>query len=297
MEWVDARGELRREDVTGPNAPPWAGGLPVSLGSFGIVTRLWLRTVPAYAVAQVVYEQVALDKLVASLPDVLAGADSVSVFTRWREDEGSRIWCKRRLASDGQVGPDSAGPPWWAHTAADGPRHPVPGIAPDRCTPQGGLAGRWHERLPHFRPTATPSMGSELQSEYFVGREDATAAGALLCGLARDRSSAFFRALAVSEVRSVAGDRCWLSPAFERDSVAFHFTWLDEPDTVARAIEAIEELLAPFDPRPHWGKLFGASPTSLWSRLPRLGEAAELGRRLDPAGLFSNDFSRALLRG
>lgn len=297
MEWVDATGELRRAEVAGPDAPPWAEGLPVSLGSFGIVTRLWLRTVPAYALAQVVYERVALDELLASLPEVLAGAYSVSAFTRWREEEGSRIWCKRRVATGGQVGPEPGRPPWWARTPADGPRHPVPGMPPDRCTPQRGLPGPWHERLPHFLSTATPSMGNELQSEYFVGRDHATAAGEALRTLATDRSSAFVRALAVSELRSVAGDRRWLSPAFERDSIAFHFTWLDEPDTVAPAIEAVEELLAPFDPRPHWGKLFGVRPASLRARLPRLGEAAELRRCLDPAGLFSNDFTRDVLRG
>lgn len=297
VEWVDATGELRREELTGPDAPPWAVGLPVSLGSLGIVTRLWLETVPSYEVAQVVYERVALDELVASLPDVLAGAHSVSVFTRWREDEGSRIWCKRRLAASGQVEADPSCRPWWARTAADGPRHPVPGMPPERCTPQLGVPGPWHERLPHFLPTATPSLGNELQSEYFVGRDHATPVGEALCGLGRDRSSAFVRALAVSELRSVAGDRCWLSPAFERDSVAFHFTWLDDPDTVARAVEAVEELLAPFEPRPHWGKLFATTPASLRARLPRLGDAADLRRHLDPAGVFSNNLTREVLGG
>lgn len=297
VEWVDATGELRREDVTGPDAPSWAAGLPVSLGSLGIVTRLWLRTVPTFSVAQIVYEQVPLDELVASISEVLAGAHSVSIFTRWRASEGSRIWCKRRVTGGGRVEPDPGERPFWAQTVADGPRHPVPGMPPDRCTPQLGRPGPWYERLPHFLPTATPSMGDELQSEYFVGREHATAAAEALRSLGDDPASELRRVLAVSEVRSVAGDPCWLSPAFDRDSVAFHFTWLDEPDAVDRAIEAVEEVLAPFAPRPHWGKLFAARPASLRSRLPRLGAAGELRRQLDPAGVFSNDLVREVLGG
>src|SRR5687767_15320298 len=30
----------------------------------------------------------------------------------------------------------------------------------------------------------------------------------------------------VSEVRTIAADDQWLSPAYERDSVAIHFTWI-----------------------------------------------------------------------
>jgi len=51
----------------------------------------------------------------------------------------------------------------------------VPGMPPENCTEQLGLPGPWHLRLPHFRLEFTPSSGDELQSEYLVPREQASA--------------------------------------------------------------------------------------------------------------------------
>ena len=77
----------------------------------------------------------------------------------------------------------------------------------------------------HFRADATPSAGDELQSEYLVARADAPdavrAVGALAAALAP--------LVLVSEVRSVAADDLWISPAYGRSSVAIHFTWRARP--------------------------------------------------------------------
>ena len=98
----------------------------------------------------------------------------------------------------------------------DGGRHGTgpsdPGLSPDACTVQLGRPGPWHERLLHFRADVTPSVGDELQSEYFVARGDAP-------GAVRGRAIAARTAGAlvlVSEVRSVAADEFWISPAYGR---------------------------------------------------------------------------------
>ena len=41
---------------------------------------------------------------------------------------------------------------------------------------QGGKAGRWLDRLPHFKLEFTPSNGEELQSEFLLPFGDAVAA-------------------------------------------------------------------------------------------------------------------------
>ena len=69
--------------------------------------------------------------------------------------------------------------------------------------------------------------------------------------------------LQVSEVRTVAADGLWLSPSYRRDSVALHFTWVKDPAAVTPVLAAVEDALAPFDARPHWGKLFGVDPDTL----------------------------------
>src|SRR5205823_5675351 len=62
--------------------------------------------------------------------------------------------------------------------------------------------------------------------------------------------------LQVSELRSIAGDRLWMSPQYRRDTLAIHFTW--KPVDVGRVLERLEDALAPFEARPHWGKVFHA---------------------------------------
>jgi xylitol oxidase len=153
----------------------------------------------------------------------------------------------------------------------------------DPVTQQLGVPGPWHERLPHFRPGYTPSSGEELQSEYLVPRGRAVEALAALNPIADLIASV----LQIAEIRTVAADEEWLSPAYQRDSAAFHFTWRKDPAAVTPVLAAIEERLAPFGARPHWGKLFVMEPTALYPRLP---DFRKLLTRYDPAGKFRNDF-------
>ena len=125
----------------------------------------------------------------------------------------------------------------------------------DNTTVQGGIPGPWNERLPHFRFDEIPSNGDEIQSEYFVAREDALAALRALEPIAHD----FTPHLLISELRSVAADHLWLSPAYERDSLTIHFTWKNQPDAVRRLLPTIEDALRPFSARPHWAKWFPPS--------------------------------------
>ena len=53
----------------------------------------------------------------------------------------------------------------------------------------------------------------------------------------------------------------------------------------------IEAILAPFEPRPHWGKLFMPSPAPLYPRLPAF---RALRASLDPERVFANAFDAQL---
>ncbi|MFC7761988.1 D-arabinono-1,4-lactone oxidase [Catellatospora bangladeshensis] len=74
--------------------------------------------------------------------------------------------------------------------------------------------------------------------------------------------------LLVSEIRSIAADRLWLSPAYGRDSIAFHFTWIADDAAVAPVVAAVEDRLVPLGARPHWGKLFGVDPAAVRAQYP-----------------------------
>lgn len=279
LELVTADGgtlALRRGDADFP-------GAVVCVGALGVVTRLTLDLVPAFDVQQWVYEELPEATLTESFDEVMAAAYSVSVFTDWRPGPVGQVWLKERVGAEG---PRRAPDRRFGARLADGPRHPIPGVPAGNCTRQLGAAGPWHRRLPHFRLEFTPSNGDELQSEYFVAREDAAAAYEAV-GRLRDRIAPL---LQISEIRSVAGDDLWLSPAGGRDSVAFHFTWVPDTAAVAPVLREIEEALAPFGARPHWGKVFSTDPGVLRTLYGRYEDFEKLVARHDPSGTFRNDF-------
>jgi alditol oxidase len=249
----------------------------VNLGALGVVTRVGLAVEPAYDIRQYVYEGLPWAELTAHLDAILAAAYSVSVFTDWR---ASQVWAKLRAD---QPTPDLSG--LGAHPAS-GQRHPIAGHPAGSCTAQLGEPGPWHQRLPHFRLEFTPSSGAELQSEYLVAREDAPTALAALHQLA-DRIGPV---LQVSEIRSIAADRLWLSPSYGRASVGIHFTWIADGAAVAPVLAAVEERLAPYGPRPHWGKLSGIPPRDVRAAYPRAADFQRLRASLDPTGRFVNDW-------
>jgi xylitol oxidase len=257
-------------------------GIVVGLGALGIVTRLTLDTVPAFDIRQYVYEDLPFEQVTRHFDEIMASAYSVSLFTDWRAPRIRQAWLKRRAdATDGWT----AGPRWMGGRLADGPRHPVPGMPPAHCTEQLGVPGPWHERLPHFRPEFTPSNGDELQSEYLLPR------AAAIDGLDALRSIAGMLApvVQITEIRTVAPDELWLSPSYRRDTVAFHFTWINDGAAVEPVLARVAEGLAPLHARPHWGKLFVTAPRILRELYPRLDDFRRLTGRYDPAGKFRND--------
>ncbi|MGV9904626.1 FAD-binding protein [Streptomyces sp. NPDC003388] len=256
-------------------------GAVTSLGALGVVTALTLELEPAYEVEQHVFTELPLAGL--DYEAVAGAAYSVSLFTDWREPGFRQVWVKRRTD---QAPVDF---PWG--TAATGAMHPVPGMPAVNCTAQFGEPGPWHERLPHFRAEFTPSSGAELQSEYLLPRPAALDA---LHALDAVRATVA-GVLQTCEVRTVAADPQWLSPAHGRDSVALHFTWIEDTPAVLPVVRRVEEALEPFDARPHWGKVFTVPPAELRRRYPRLAAFRDLARSLDPTGKFSNAFVREVL--
>jgi xylitol oxidase len=130
----------------------------------------------------------------------------------------------------------------------------------------------------------TPSAGDEIQSEYLVARRHAVAAIDALLGV----RSMVAPLVQVSEIRTIAADRLWMSPQYGQDTIGFHFTWQPDQPAVERALVEIERVLAPFSFRPHWGKLFLAEAETIGPRYPRVNDFAALVRRFDPRGAFRN---------
>lgn len=277
---VGPEGEIR--ELSRAADPDQLRGAVVALGGLGIVVDITLDIEPAFDVAQRVYTGLPLDRLAEDVDAVFAAAYSVSVFTDWHSGEGA-AWLKSRVDHDG---PGPAPHRWLGARLAERPHHPVPGVPPLYCTEQLGVPGPWHERLPHFRANFTPSHGEEVQSELLLPRAAAPEAFAALRRLGHRMAPV----LQVSEVRTVAADDLWLSPAYGRDTVALHFTWVKDADAVLPVIAAVEAALMPLGARPHWAKLTTTAPGEIAALYERSADFRDLLRDHDPAGKFRNPF-------
>lgn len=258
-------------------------GAVVGLGALGVAVRLTLDIAPTYQVRQVVYERLPVARLDEGFAAIMGSGYSVSLFTDWRSDHVNQVWVKRRVTDEAMA--DAAAELYGA-TLATAKLRILRNLPTDPYTEQMDIPGPWHERLPHFVPTGLADEGAEIQSEYFVPREHAPAAFRALYEI-RDQIGALMGA---SEVRSIAADDLWMSMFYGRDAVAFHFTWLPDWERVRALLPAIEERLAPFDARPHWGKTFAMPASRLRELYPKLADFRALVREFDPAGKFRNAF-------
>jgi alditol oxidase len=275
VEFVRADGEVVRVD----SADDDFGGSVLALGALGVVTRMTLAVRPSFRLRQDVWLDAPLESALQHYDEIMSSGYSVSMFS----DPGSpgvmnKIWIK----SDPAAAP-ADGSRWSARPAAV-PQHPITGQDARAATEQLGVAAAWHERLPHFRLAFTPSSGDEQQTEYLLPREHAPDAISAVLGLHLDH------VLQVAEFRTVAADDLWLSPCHDRATAAVHFTWNDDDAAVSDAIAQVERALAPYDARPHWGKVFRADPGRVRPHYPRLADFQALAARHDPDRRFGNEF-------
>ena len=284
LELVTASGEV----LTASRGDPDFDGLVVGLGALGAVTRVTLDVEPAYQVRQRTFQDLPWTSLFERFDEVTSAGYSVSLFTRWTATV-DQVWVKSRVTEQ----PEEVRGDLLGAVPATADRHPILGIDPVNCTPQLGVPGPWSDRLPHFRMGFTPSSGEELQSEYHVPRRHAVPALQALLALG-DRIRPV---LQVSELRTVAADRLWMSPQHGQDTMAVHFTWLPDLAAVEPVLAAVETALDPFEARPHWGKLFLADAAAMARRYPRLPDFAGLAGRLDPRGVFINAWLRRHVLG
>jgi alditol oxidase len=255
-------------------------GAVVNLGALGIVTSVTLKIQPAFQVRQFVYLGLPFSSLESHFDDIVSSAYSVSLFTCWKSDFIDQVW--QKCTDLDRAVPVSL----FGATLATKKMHPLPDHSAENCTDQLGEPGSWHERLAHFKMDFTPSSGEELQSEYIIPRRHAIAALSAVNAI-RDVISPV---LHVSEVRTAASDSLWLSSSYDVDVVCIHFTWKKMWDVVRTILPVIEEVLAPYGARPHWGKLFAMEADRVCDLYPKMDDFEALAARLDPNEKFRNEF-------
>ena len=255
--------------------------LVVGLGAIGVITKVTLDIQPTFMMRQYVYEQLPMIQLKDHFNEIMSAGYSVSLFTDWQTESINEVWIKR-LDNDKTVD----GKDFFGAKASTKNMHPIAALSAENCTEQMGVSGPWYERLPHFKMGFTPSSGEELQAEYFVPMKHAVEAIQAVARMGKQIGPHLF----ISEIRTIAADDLWMSPCYQQDCIAIHFTWKPQWDAVSRLLPVIEKELAPFQARPHWGKLFTMNQTQLHSHYKKLPDFKKLVAQYDPKGKFRNEF-------
>jgi xylitol oxidase len=250
-------------------------GAVVGLGGLGVVTKLTLDLTPTFEVRQDFYANLPLARLESQFEAIMSSAYSVSLFTDLRSPHVDQVWLKTRIPGGVLAAPE---PTWFEATLQ---------------TERMGVPGPWHERLPHFQIGQLSSIGYMLQSEYMVPRKYAVEALRVISGLREQ----VVPLLLSCEVRTIAADTLWMSPFYRQDCVAIHFNWKIDWPGVSKLLPQIEEGLAPFKARPHWGKLFAMPAKHVQSLYERLPDFQQLLRDYDPRGKFRNAFLDTFIFG
>ncbi len=260
----------------------------VGLGALGIITEVTLAVQPTYMMRQQVFVKLPLAQLKDHFMEIVSAGYSVSLFTDWQSDSINEVWIKDKVNPEIKYRGIEE---FYGARAAIKDLHPIIELSAENCTPQMGVPGPWYERLPHFKMGFTPSSGKELQSEYFIPQQHAVEAILAIQKLGKQIGPHLF----ITEIRTIASDQLWLSPCRNQDSVTIHFTWKQEWDEVSKLLPLIEKELNPFNPRPHWGKLFTIPPAVLDARYEKLNDFKKFASTYDPKGKFRNDFLNGII--
>jgi xylitol oxidase len=285
IEFIDAQGTVQY--LSREQNKEQFGGVITHLGALGVITKLTLDLQPAYEVQQTVYQYLPVNNLLANFKEVMSRGYSVSLFTDYQLDTVNQVWIKSKVGETSVSIPDE----YYGARKADRNLHPIVELSAVNCTEQMGVPGPWYDRLPHFKMDFTPSSGKELQSEFFVPMAHAAEAFEVIQSL-KDKIGPV---LMISEIRSIAADDQWMSPFYQQDSVAFHFTWEQDKAGVAAVLPLIQDGLEPFGVKPHWGKVFTIEPERLQSLYPNLSRFKEVVAKYDSNGKFRNEFLDRLL--
>lgn len=96
------------------------------------------------------------------------------------------------------------------------------------------------------------------------------------------------------ECRFSKGDDIWLSPAYGRDSayMAFHVYYKTPHEPY---FSEIEKTMMQFDGRPHWGKMHCRNHETLRPAYPKWDQFLQTRAQLDPDQLFINPYMKDVL--
>ncbi len=284
---ITADGVLRR--VTAEADPELFGAARLSLGALGVVSHVELECELARPLRVRRFKS-ALEDTLARLPELRAHATQLSF--EWFPGTGvTRV--HSAMATEAQPRTEAAsatGREWLMRNAG----HWLLAHASERAPRFTQQAQRLAlQMLPESErveaapaPAAQPLLRQSELLEYQLAADDLPDALAQLEHLLKALNLRGYQAL---EVGFIAADDVWLSPAFGRDTAFIRlkrFRGIEQDGISNTFVDVMER----HDARPHWGSPHGKLADSLAELYPRWKDFMALRARLDPRGVFLNDY-------
>ena len=293
VELVTADGSLLR--VSESDDPEAWRAARVSIGALGVVTAVTLRAVPAFTL-EGVDSTAPLGEVLGRLDELAGGAEHFEFYV-FPHSPLALTRTNRKV--DRPPEPPSRTRAWvddvllrnhvFGLACAAGRRAPrlIPQL--NRLLARASGTSRRVDRS--YRVFASPRLVRFTEMEYALPRERAAEAVRAVLEVAQRPG---FAVPFPIEVRFVAPDDALLSPAGGRETcyIAVHMYLGMEWEPYFRAVEQVMDGLGG---RPHWGKRHFQTAATLAPRYPGWDGFQSVRRRLDPDGVFANDYVRRVL--
>ena len=289
---VVASGEVL-QCSTNENAEVFHSGR-VGLGALGILSTITLRIVPAFRL-HAIEEPMRVDALLANLDEHVTGNDFFEFY--WIPHTGWAL-TKRNNVTELPSDPPARFKTWFnkmfMENYAFGALCSIGRLFP-RLIPRLSKAlpstGRTEYVNASHRIFASKRLVRFYEMEYSI-RRDAVAEA--LNRVRRMVDDCGFLLNFPVEVRFTAGDDIPLSTGTGRDNayIAVHVFKGMKYEPYFREVEAI---MSDYEGRPHWGKIHFKTADSLEPLYPEWKRYIEVRNRLDPEGVFTNDYLRRVL--
>jgi len=275
-------------EVSSDSEPELLPAVRVGLGALGVIATVTLRTVPAFTVRRV-DSPLPLERTLERIQDLADGSDHFEFYVFPHTDVAL---LRQSLRTDEPAKPRNPVLEYgqavvlenWVIGGVARLGRRLPSRIPRLSRFVAGQVGKSTKVDRSYRVYASDRRVRFTEMEYAIPRRHAAeAVGRVLDAAERAQPPVGFPI----EVRFVAGDESWLSPAHDRDTtyIAVHqfqgMAW----ESYFRSVEAI---MLEYGGRPHWGKRHFQTAATLAESYPHWEDFRAARARFDPDGRFRN---------
>jgi FAD-linked oxidoreductase len=266
----------------------------VGLGALGILSTVTLRVVPAFNLCAV-EEPMRISTLLSKLDEIVDSNDFFEFY--WVPHTGWAL-TKANNVSSLPADPPTRLTTWWNKFVMENIAFGAvcylgrlrPALIP-RLAMALPSSGRVQYVNTSYKIFASKRIVRFYEMEYSIRRDGVVEALTRVMRMVDDKG--FLLNFPV-EVRFTQADDVPLSTSYGRPSayIAVHvFKGMD----YEHYFTEVEKIMAGYEGRPHWGKIHFQTTESLSGLYPEYQRFIEVRNRLDPEGVFTNDYLRRVL--